>query len=78
MKSRSIRSSRTGGPGLFDLPRFLAWAQAIPACEHTFHTRVVTLSPAPVVTEQRMIRGDLAGSLPDDVDAPLADFADYS
>ncbi|MEK4240492.1 hypothetical protein NYE39_00555 [Janibacter sp. FSL W8-0316] len=40
--------------------------------------RVAILSPAPVVTEQRMIWGDLAGSLPDDFDAPLADVADYS
>ncbi|MGW3547028.1 type II toxin-antitoxin system Phd/YefM family antitoxin [Janibacter hoylei] len=40
--------------------------------------RVAILSPAPVVTEQRMIWGDLDGSLPDDFDAPLADFADYS
>ena len=40
--------------------------------------RVAILSPAPVVTEQRMIWGDLAGSLPEDFDAPLADFADYS
>ena len=40
--------------------------------------RVATLSPAPVVTEQRMIWGDLADSPPDDFDAPLADFADYS
>ena len=39
--------------------------------------RVAILSPAPVVTEPRMIWGDLAG-LPDDFDAPLADFADYS
>ena len=40
--------------------------------------RVAVLSPAPVVTEQRMIWGDLDGSLPDDFDAPVADFADYS
>ena len=40
--------------------------------------RVATLSPASLVTEQRMIWGDLAGSLPDDFDAPLADVADYS
>ena len=35
--------------------------------------RVAILSPAPVVTEQRMIWGDIDGSLPDDFDAPLPD-----
>lgn len=40
--------------------------------------RVAILSPAPVEAEERMIWGDLEGSLPDDFDAPLGDFADYS
>ena len=40
--------------------------------------RVAVLSPAPVVTEQRMIWGDLDGSVPNDFDAPLDDFVGYA
>ena len=39
VKSRSTRSSCTGGPGFLDRPRLRACAETIPACEHTFHTR---------------------------------------
>ena len=40
--------------------------------------RVAVLSPAPVVTEQRMVWGDLDGSVPDGFDAPLDDFVGYT
>lgn len=40
--------------------------------------RVAVLSPAPVVTEQRSIWGALEGSMSDDFDTPLDDFAAHS
>lgn len=40
--------------------------------------RVAILSPAPVVTEERSIWGDLDGAMSDDFDAPLVDFAAHS
>ena len=37
--------------------------------------RVAVLSPAPVLGETRSIWGDLKGSMAEDFDAPLDDFA---
>ena len=39
VNSRWTRSSCTGGPGFFHLPRVRAWAEAISAWEQIFHTR---------------------------------------
>lgn len=40
--------------------------------------RVAVLSPAPVLTEHRSIWGSLEGSMSEDFDAPIDDFADHS
>jgi prevent-host-death family protein len=39
--------------------------------------RVAMLGPAPVVTSERNIWGDLHIEIPEDFDEPLDDFADY-
>lgn len=40
--------------------------------------RVAVLGPAPLVTEERAIWGDLDGVMGEDFDAPLEDFAGHS
>lgn len=40
--------------------------------------RVAVLSPAPVVTQERSIWGDLEGEMAEDFDAPLDDFAAHT
>lgn len=40
--------------------------------------RVAVLGPAPVVTQERSIWGDLEGEMAEDFDAPLDDFAAHT